>query len=295
MGKKHYSKTDNKFRVRTGFFQEARVKNHENGNMDLLLPEIEEEELRNQLPNVSVITITNNRGSFAGLMIYNWINIKYPRDKLEWVILDDSIEDPLQDYIPMDDPNIHYVKLDHWMQVAEKRNKAVSLAKYDYIVHMDDDDYYFPDSVLAKIRLMLHYKVQGVHSMPIGVYDMMEKTSYIFNPKGMDTNNVAEATLAYHKDYWRKHPFASQDPKGMTEGRAFIGKRFNQWLKVHFLFNMISITHAKNITGHNRRFINENQKNAKTGKFEDVFPSDFKYILENIRKILAVEYVQPEI
>lgn len=289
------------FKLRRGIFREAKVTDPRTGSMHLVLPNIPEEELAKMLPNVSIVTITKDRGVFAGIMLYNWMNIRYPREKLEWVIVDDSdptTEYNLRDYIPEDDPYINYVHLNKWLPVAEKRNKAVSLAKYEYIVHMDDDDYYFPDSVLAKIRILLHYRCQGVHSMPIGVYDMMERSSYLFDPFGRgsrDTNDVAEATLAYRKEYWRKHKFRSQDPKGIGEGRAFIGTKFKQWVKVHFMFNMISITHSKNITGHNRRFINENMETTKTGNFEDMFPEAFKLNLENIRKILAVKYVQPNI
>ncbi len=290
-----------KCRIRRGWYRKAEIITGENGHMDLVLPQVSEEELQASLPNVSIVTITKDRGAFAGIMLYNWINIKYPRDKLEWVILDDSDDRSvydLADYIPQEDPHIKYVSLDKWYPVAEKRNKAVEMASHEVIVHMDDDDYYFPDHVLVKVRLMMHYKCKGVHSLPIGVYDMMEKSSYIFDPAGKgnyDTNDVAEATLAYQKDYWRNHKFISDNPRGMGEGRGFMGKQFTKWVKVHFLFNMISITHTKNITGHNRRFINENLDTVKTGRFENVFPDDFNLILDNVRKILKEEYVTPDI
>lgn len=295
-----YSMADieQKCRIRKGHFRSAKVINHPNGAMDLVLPEVPENELQKLLPPVSIVTITKDRGMFSGLMLHNWINIKYPRDKLEWVILDDSLnaEYDLADYIPQDDPYINYVKLDRWYPVAEKRNKAVELAKYDYIVHMDDDDYYFPDHVLAKIRLMLHHNVQGVLSIPIGVYDMMERSSYILDLAGKNkynTNDIAEASVAYRKEYWRHHPWISTDPLGMGEGRGFIGKRFDRFINVHFMFNMISITHSKNITGNNRRFINDSLESFKTGNFEDIFPPSFNTILNNIRNILSLEYTKP--
>lgn len=298
---KKMSDLQKKCRFHHGCYVEAEVVTHENGSMDLVLPEIPEEQLQEMLPNVSIVTITKDRAMFAGIMLYNWINIKYPREKLEWVILDDS-EDrttyDLADYIPQDDPYIKYHKLDRWYPVAEKRNKAVELANYDYIVHMDDDDFYFPDHVLVKIRLMFHYKVYGVHSIPIGVYDMMERSSYIFDPRSnnnLDHNDIAEATLAYTREYWRRNKFYSESKLGIGEGRSFIGKNFKKWCKVHFMFNMISITHSKNITGHNRRLINDSLTEVKTGNFEDVFPQDFKWSLDNIRKILQAEYKQPNL
>lgn len=303
MGKKTRNLTlaERKCKLHKGRFREVDMITHPNGSMDLVLPEISEHELQELLPSVSIVTITKDRGMFAGIMLYNWMNIKYPREKLEWVILDDSQDRStydLADYIPQDDPYIKYHKLERWYPVAEKRNKAVELAQYEYIVHMDDDDYYFPDHVLAKIRIMLHYKCHGVHSIPIGVYDMMEKSSYIFDPCGkktFDVNDSAEATFAYKKEYWRKNKFYSDTKIGTGEGRSFIGKNFGSWVKVHFMFNMISITHSKNITGHNRRLINDSIEDVKTGNFEDIFPETFKYNLNNIRKILAADYTQPDI
>lgn len=282
-----------------GVYKQAKVRTEGDGTMDLVLPEFKDEDVE-KLPPVSIVTITHNRGQFAAIMLYNWVNLKYPRDKLEWVILDDSdpnVEYDLRDYIPYDDPAIRYVKLDKWYPVAEKRNKAVEMAKYDIIVLVDDDDYYFPDHVLAKVRLMEHYKVDGVHSMPIGVYDLMEGTSILYSPhakNGLDSAAISEASAAFKKDYWRRNKFHSTHEKGMGEGASLIGKNFHRWLNVHFLFNTISITHSKNVTGHNRRFINENMDQMKTGNFEDVFPEDFKLILANVKKMLVSNYQQPE-
>ena len=285
-----------KFDLRKGVFKQAKVATDSSGGMTLVLPEIDENELAKKLPPVTIITITKNRAQFASLMLYNWINLTYPRDKLEWLILDDSTDTDylLSDYIPQEDPYIRYVKLDKEYSIADKRNKAVELAKYDFIVHMDDDDFYFPDHVLAKIRLILHYNVQGVHSIPIGVYDLMEGSSYICDTTlkdGLNTNNIAEGTIAYRKEYWQNNKFGTKP--GCSEGRSFINKHFNQWLNFHFLFNMISITHTKNVTGNSRRFINESLENLKTGKFDDIFPEDFKGILKNIKALLAAEYKRP--
>jgi glycosyltransferase involved in cell wall biosynthesis len=41
------------------------------------------------LPKVSILTPTFNRRSFAELSIKNIIETNYPKDKIEWLILDD--------------------------------------------------------------------------------------------------------------------------------------------------------------------------------------------------------------
>ena len=290
--------TDKSKKKPKGFYKQAKINTAEDGTMDLVLPSFSEEDVE-KLPPVSVVTITKDRGQFAALMLYNWVNIKYPREKLEWLILDDTekgAEYDLRDYIPYDDPTIRYVKLDKWMPIADKRNKAVEMAKYDVIVHMDDDDYYFPDNVLVKVRLMEHYNVDGVHSLPIGVYDLMEGTSFVLDTvmkSGFDSVAIAEASIAYKKSYWERNKFKGESSMGAAEGASLVNGHFQRWVQVHFLFNMISITHSKNVTGQGRRLVQEGMTFRKVGNFEDVFPEDFKTILQNIKKILKPDYKKP--
>lgn len=288
----------NKCKSHRGYFHTMAIETNANGNMDLKLPDIPEKILQELLPKVSIVTITKNRGAFAGIMLYNWINIKYPREKLEWVVLDDTpVPAPdgydLADYIPCDDPNIKYIRLDREYPVAEKRNLANEYTIGEIICHMDDDDYYFPDSVLAKVRIILQCNFQGVHSFPIGVYDMIGDKSFILdrpkNPTQCHTNDCAEATMAYRREYWEKNKFYSISPNGCNEGRSFIGKKFDKWILLHFMFNMVSITHTKNITGDNRTVYKDNEVVKSTenaGDFKEVFPKDFILVLENIKKIL---------
>ena len=61
------------------------------------------------LPKISVLTLTRNRSTYVPLMLNNWYGFNYPKDKLEWIILDDGSED-LTDLLPVED-NIKYIKL----------------------------------------------------------------------------------------------------------------------------------------------------------------------------------------
>lgn len=263
--------------LRFGFYKTVKVLKGEK-SLTLDLPKIDENKLAESLPTVSVITLTRNRGEFAGVMLYNWINIVYPRDKLEWIILDDSDKDykyNLQDYIPID-KHINYVKLDKHLTIGEKRNLAISMAKNELIAHMDDDDYYFPDSILAKVRVLLHYNVQGVFSLSLGLYDLETDMSVIYSPKRV-SNAIPEASMLYRKSYWNGSKFGI----GMYgESVKFIGKNFSKWIDIPFWFNIISITHGKNITKDSRRF-QTNQRSP--GDFNNVFPEDFKTILQNLK------------
>ena len=68
------------------------------------------------LPTVSIITPTYNRRNFFRLAVNNFMSIKYPKDKLEWIIVDDGT-DKIKDLIEKtselkNDPRIKYFELD---------------------------------------------------------------------------------------------------------------------------------------------------------------------------------------
>lgn len=60
-----------------------------------------------ELPKVSIITPTYNKKNFFKLAIYNFINIDYPSDKLEWIIIDEG-PNPVKDLLPNDDRIKYY-------------------------------------------------------------------------------------------------------------------------------------------------------------------------------------------
>ncbi len=64
-------------------------------------------------PKVSLITPTYNKKKFVDLMLNNFNNFDYPKDKLEWIILDDSNES-IAKYLPKD-PRIKYYYYDRDM------------------------------------------------------------------------------------------------------------------------------------------------------------------------------------
>ena len=128
-------------------------------NIKLNLPPIKDDEF----PTVSVVVPTYNRQSFFSLILRNWERIDYPREKLELIILDDS------DNIPqtIGPPNffkatgIRYIRVPKErgrMTIGAKRNTLCDLANNEIIVHMDDDDWYPPESVAARIRCLLEFQ-----------------------------------------------------------------------------------------------------------------------------------------
>jgi glycosyltransferase involved in cell wall biosynthesis len=265
---------NNKVRpIKVGQIIEAKYTN-KNNDIILDLPDITTKDL----PFVSVVTITKNRRNMFAIPLFNWTRIVYPENKLEWVILDDGNDD-LSDIIPPDDHRIKYVRCEK-MDIGAKRNRSVELAKYDYIVHMDDDDFYFPHSLLAKIRVLKHYNKQCVYSHNLGVYDILVKTSAIMERY----TDVPELTMAYTKAFWESRKFGNAP----YESYNMVRKREKDMVKIPFWFNAIACTHDTNYT-QRLKSISISSGNARPAPpAESLFDTDFKVILGHVStRILA--------
>ena len=66
----------------------------------------------------------------------------------------------MEDIIPKDN-RIKYVKIDvkERLPIGKKRNLCIEMAKYNYIAFMDDDDYYAPENLIARMKTLLKYKM----------------------------------------------------------------------------------------------------------------------------------------
>lgn len=237
-----------------------------------------------ELPCVSVITITRDRRKMFPLAVYNWKNFFYPRNKLEWIIVDDSKTDELENDI-LDllrkDFSVRYIHIKNPLPIADKRNYAVKQAKYEYIMNMDDDDYYFKDSILAKIRVAKHFKKDLVFSYPLGIYDSLTGNSAILDTqlKGL---NIPEASMLYKKSFWKNNKFGCEE--GKTTGESYnIMKKNNidKAAKIPFIFNMIAITHKNNMTGSTRKIVNHDKNRFAT--FTKYIDRDFRKLLDKCR------------
>jgi len=242
------------------------------------------------LPSVSIITPTYNRRKLFAMAIRNFQSFEYPADKLEWIIIDDT-PDPdysVEDMLPKD-YRIKYVpvKTKDKMSVAHKRNIAVKEAKYDYIVHMDDDDYYPPGSVMFRVKALMQYADKGVGCVGcsrVGIYDIVENKSSIATD-GMIS--LSEASMAYTKDFWRKQQFNELEDFG--EYKSFIQGRFGEILDMPYSYIIIAMSHKSNFTGTTKRIDKNVLINKETGKemnFYDTFEDETKVFIDYLKKVL---------
>ena len=197
------------------------------------------------LPDISILTITKDRRIFMPLAKYSYMIQSYPEDKLEWVIVDDG-DDPIEDTL-IGVPNVKYVKCDPGMTISQKRNLAVESAMYDIMVTMDDDDVYPNNSVLHRVAMMLKEPVkQCGFCTTIPCYDITKFSSFMNVPPMTlhMSERVSEATLVFTRQFWNEGKFDEKVQIG--EGNAFIRGREQMCRELSPQDVIVSLIHPKN-------------------------------------------------
>jgi hypothetical protein len=196
------------------------------------------------LPFISVITITRDRRAFIPLVKYGLVAQTYPAEKIEWIIVDDG-KDQIKDLIT-DMKNVVYVLVEEPMTIGAKRNLAVTYASHDILVNMDDDDVYPSNSLLSRVAHMLaEPKKECLFSTVIPCYDIHEKKSFMNVPpiKLPMCERVSEATLCFTWSFWEAGRFPDQQ---IAEGGGFIRGREHQCREMSPQDIIVSLIHKKN-------------------------------------------------
>lgn len=256
----------------------------ENGGVRLLLNEV----LPENLPKVSIITPTRNRRHLFSLAIRNFANTVYPKDKLEWVVFDDGDED-LTDLLEHD-KRIRYIKLKggpNGFPIGYKRNLCVEFAKNDVIVAMDDDDYYFPEHVLSRVKALLTNNVGCVGCSALGAYDLTtDKSAFISN----GPQYLTESTMAFRRSFWKQRPFDSRVKSGEYE--RFLRFRQSDVRCIPFQFVSVAFFHGENMSGLQRK-ITESVGSYHT--IHDVVDEDTEMFIKQLKKVVVKHDSPPSV
>ena len=150
-------------------------------------------------PFVSVCTPTFNRRPFIPIMLECFKNQTYPKDRMEWIIVDDGT-DSVHDLIQSTGiPQIRYFREEKKMALGEKRNYMHSKVKGTIIVYMDDDDYYPPERVSHAVdTLMANRQALCAGASEIYVYFKHIQQMYQSGPYG--PNHATAGTFAFRTE-----------------------------------------------------------------------------------------------
>ena len=168
-------------------------------------------------PSVTLCTPTFNRRPFIPIMLKCFEHQTYPKDKIEWLIVDDGT-DKIEDLVSHI-PQIKYFKFDEKMTLGQKRNFLNEKATGDIIIFIDDDDYYPPERISHAVEtLRQNPKALCVGSSAMFIYFKHINKMYQFGPYG--PTHATAATFAFRKELLTKTKF--NENSSVAEEKQFL-------------------------------------------------------------------------
>lgn len=200
-----------------------------------------------ELPFVSVVTPTWNRAAFLPYLLYIYRRQDYPTDRRELVILDDSLQSNLSiiERLTQGHPekfNIRYIHHPERLALGKKRNMLNELAEGEYILCMDDDDYYPADKISYTIGMMQKHRalISGSDQIPIW-YSHINR---IFKTRSFGPQHILNGTFCYHRNYLKKHRY--DDECNLAEEIAFTNNYTVNPLQLPCERTILCISHSQN-------------------------------------------------
>jgi len=192
---------------------------------------------------VSVLTPTYNRRKFIPYAIKCYEAQTYPKDRMEWIILDDGTDSVEDLFKNLKIPNLRYIRLDKKHLIGAKRNILHKEAKGDIFVSMDDDDYYHPDRVRhVVIKFAQNPTIQLAGSSLLYIYYSDNKKIYKLGPYG--PNHCTNGTMAVRKQYANTHLY--DETVTHAEEKSFLESYKNPMIQLDPMKVMLVISHSQN-------------------------------------------------
>jgi glycosyltransferase involved in cell wall biosynthesis len=194
---------------------------------------------------VSVVTPTYNRRQFIPALIEIYNSQTFPKDKTEWIILDDG-RDKVEDLFTeaaKTIPNIRYIYSKQKMRIGAKRNRLNKEATGTIIIAMDDDDFYPPTRfahVVSEFNKHPHIDLAGSSEMYL--YYIRFKSIYKCGPYG--SNHATNGTMAWRKRYADTHEYDNYVTK--AEETVFLENYTNTMIQLNPLETILVVCHTDN-------------------------------------------------
>ena len=169
------------------------------------------------LPFVSICTPTFNRRPFIPYLKKCFEHQTYPKDRIEWIIIDDGT-DPIEDLVK-DIDQVKYFYYEEKMLLGKKRNLMHSKCSGDIIIYMDDDDYYPPERISHAVETLQanpSFLVAGSSEMHI--YFDSRKQVYQCGP--YKEFHATAATFAFKKELLLETSY--NEDNAVAEERHFL-------------------------------------------------------------------------
>lgn len=198
--------------------------------------------------NVSILTPTYNRSQFLTLLGIMIENQTYSLEKIEWIILDDSLESnhkwfenhPLQNKLH----RIYYEHLPNHIPIGHKRNLTKNNATGDILIHMDDDDYYgmnYIETIVNTFNKSTKIQIVGASE----IYLIFPELPFLCKSGPFHKNHTCGGFMAYRKEYSDTHEYNQNAIK--AEERSFLNNYNSPIYQIVSSYNIyMAIVHQNN-------------------------------------------------
>jgi glycosyltransferase involved in cell wall biosynthesis len=210
-----------------------------------------------EFPFISICTPTFNRRPFIPYLIKCFDHQLYPKDRIEWIIIDDGT-DPIRDLVE-NIPQVKYFYFEEKMLLGKKRNLMHEKCSGDIIIYMDDDDYYPPERISHAVETLQQnptFLIAGSSEMHI--YFESKNTMYQCGPYAPFHSTAA--TFAFKKELLLKTKY--DDEKALAEENIFTKGYSIPLIQLNSLKSILVFSHKHNSL--NKEKLLENPLMTKT-------------------------------
>jgi hypothetical protein len=213
---------------------------------------------KNEIPFVSICTPTFNRRPFIPSMLKCFEQQDYPKDRMEWIIVDDGT-DKIGDLVA-GHPQVTYFPLDKKLLLGQKRNFMHEKTRGDILVYMDDDDYYPPQRVSHAVDMLLkNPSALCAGSSEIYIYFKHIEKMYQFGPYGPQHSTAG--TFAFRRELLKMTRY--EDGAALAEEKHFLKNYTIPFVQLDPVKTILVFSHAHNTFDKRRLLENANPQYTK--------------------------------
>ena len=215
-------------------------------------------------PMISIITPTYNRKKLIDIAFHNLLSTDYPKEKIEWIIVEDSTKENMATekivnfqaiaptisvrYIPLEGRITIGEKpasIEARVSIGEKRNIGITHATHPIILFMDDDDHCPITAFRRRVAWLLYGGKDIVCCTTLPLYDLNSGASAVSVPPFHLplSQRISEATLTFKKYVWEDRQFPTVS---IAEGEAWLEGRESQVREIPSQQIIVAFSHGAN-------------------------------------------------
>ena len=239
------------------------------------------------LPKVSICTPTFNRRPFIPMMIECFNNQTYPKDKIEWIIVDDGTDkiEELVTHIPQ----VKYFYYPEKLTLGKKRNLMHEKTTGEIIIYMDDDDYYPPERISHAVET-LQNNPQALCAGSSEMYIYFKHIQKMYQCGPYKENHSTAATFAFRRELLNQTSY--DDTACLAEETHFLKNYTIPFVQLDPLKSILVFSHNHNsfdkkmlLDGPPNKYVKVSEKKVtdfvKEQSILDFFMVDIDQLLEH--------------